>query len=140
MSATQRVATGVSGAAFFWNALLFTRALRARGITTDLGAAIDYSRALTMIDIGDREQEIVEPGERFGLRGEGHEGDGRGPSLPQPLGVAPLGDRPERRAVGKRDLAGHVGAEGKVVVDGARILDHLEVQRGRLPRPETLPG
>jgi hypothetical protein len=56
MSATQRVATGVSGAAFFWNALLFTRALRARGITTDLGAAIDYSRALTMIDIGDREQ------------------------------------------------------------------------------------
>jgi len=48
--------TGVSGGAFFWNALLFTRALRAQGITTDLGAAIDYSRALTMIDIGDREQ------------------------------------------------------------------------------------
>jgi uncharacterized protein with von Willebrand factor type A (vWA) domain len=48
--------TGVSGGAFFWNALLFTRALRARGITTDLGAAIDYSRALTLIDIGDREQ------------------------------------------------------------------------------------
>ena len=46
----------VSGSAFFWNALLFTRALRAGGLTTDLGAAIDYSRALTLIDIGDREQ------------------------------------------------------------------------------------
>jgi uncharacterized protein len=48
--------SGVSGGAFFWNALLFTRALRAEGLTTDLGAAIDYSRALTLIDIGDREQ------------------------------------------------------------------------------------
>jgi uncharacterized protein with von Willebrand factor type A (vWA) domain len=47
---------GVSGSAFFWNALLFTRALRAEGITTDIGAAIDYSRALTLIDIGDRQQ------------------------------------------------------------------------------------
>ena len=36
--------------------MLFTRALRAEGLTTDLGAAIDYSRALTLIDIGDREQ------------------------------------------------------------------------------------
>jgi uncharacterized protein with von Willebrand factor type A (vWA) domain len=48
--------SGVSGESFFWNALLFTRALRAQGITTDLGAAIDYSRALTLVDIGDREQ------------------------------------------------------------------------------------
>ena len=47
---------GVSGSAFFWNALLFTRALRASGLRTDLGAAIDYSRALTLIDIGEREQ------------------------------------------------------------------------------------
>ena len=47
---------GVSGSAFFWNALLFTRALRAAGISTDIGAAIDYSRALTLIDIGEREQ------------------------------------------------------------------------------------
>ena len=49
-------APGVSGGAFFWNALLFTRALRAAGLRTDLGAAIDYSRALTLIDIGEREQ------------------------------------------------------------------------------------
>ncbi|MFO7531605.1 MAG: VWA domain-containing protein [Candidatus Limnocylindrales bacterium] len=48
--------SGVSGSAFFWNALLFTRALRAAGISTDIGAAIDYSRALTLIDIGEREQ------------------------------------------------------------------------------------
>jgi uncharacterized protein with von Willebrand factor type A (vWA) domain len=56
MAGPGRSVTGVSGGAFFWNALLFTRALRAQGITTDLGAAIDYSRALTLIDIGDREQ------------------------------------------------------------------------------------
>jgi uncharacterized protein with von Willebrand factor type A (vWA) domain len=48
--------SGVSGGAFFWNALLFTRALRSAGLTTDIGAAIDYSRALTLVDIGDREQ------------------------------------------------------------------------------------
>lgn len=47
---------GISGGAFFWNALLFTRMLRSEGITTDIGATIDYSRALTLVDIGDREQ------------------------------------------------------------------------------------
>ena len=52
----QQPVPGVSGGAFFWNALLFTRALRAAGLRTDLGAAIDYSRALTLIDIGEREQ------------------------------------------------------------------------------------
>jgi uncharacterized protein with von Willebrand factor type A (vWA) domain len=51
-----RHTSSLSGGAFFWNALLFTRALRAAGLTTDLGAAIDYSRALTLIDIGEREQ------------------------------------------------------------------------------------
>jgi hypothetical protein len=49
-------APGVSGSAFFWNTLLFTRALRAAGLRTDIGGAIDYSRALTLVDIGDREQ------------------------------------------------------------------------------------
>ncbi len=56
MTEPSRVVAGVSGGAFFWNALLFTRALRSEGITTDIGAAIDYSRALTLIDIGEREQ------------------------------------------------------------------------------------
>lgn len=46
----------VSGGSFFWNALLFTRALRSAGVTTDVGGAIDYSRALTLVDIGDREE------------------------------------------------------------------------------------
>ncbi len=56
MTGASTAVAGVSGRAFFWNALLFTRALRTGGITTDIGAAIDYSRALTLIDIGDREQ------------------------------------------------------------------------------------
>lgn len=56
MAAVDPAPRGISGSAFFWNALLFTRALRAAGLTTDIGAAIDYSRALTLIDIGEREQ------------------------------------------------------------------------------------
>jgi uncharacterized protein with von Willebrand factor type A (vWA) domain len=56
MNQPDRAVAGVSGGAFFWNALLFTRALRAEGVTTDIGGALDYSRALTLIDIGDREQ------------------------------------------------------------------------------------
>ncbi len=56
LSVPERRTVGVSGGAFFWNALLFTRALRSAGLTTHVGAAIDYSRALTLIDIGEREQ------------------------------------------------------------------------------------
>jgi uncharacterized protein with von Willebrand factor type A (vWA) domain len=56
MSARPDPVTVVSGSTFYWNALLFTRALRAAGISTDIGGAIDYSRALTLVDIGDREQ------------------------------------------------------------------------------------
>ena len=33
----------------------FGRALRAAGITTDLGAAVDFTRALTLIDVGERD-------------------------------------------------------------------------------------
>src|SRR5258706_1344366 len=33
----------------------FGRALRAAGITTDLGAAVDFARALTLIDMGERD-------------------------------------------------------------------------------------
>jgi uncharacterized protein with von Willebrand factor type A (vWA) domain len=56
VAAAEGLPVSVSGGAFFWNALLFTRALRAAGLTTHLGAAIDYSRALTLIDIGEREE------------------------------------------------------------------------------------
>ena len=56
MSVQHDPVNGISGGAFFWNALLFTRALRTQGLSTDIGAAIDYSRALTLIDIGEREQ------------------------------------------------------------------------------------
>src|SRR3954471_3985385 len=33
----------------------FGRALRAAGVATDLGAAVDFARALTMVDMGERE-------------------------------------------------------------------------------------
>jgi len=44
------------GAVFLKNAVLFTRALRSAGVPTDLGGALDFARALTLVDIGDRTQ------------------------------------------------------------------------------------
>ena len=46
----------VSGGTFVANALLFAWALRGRGIPTDLGGVVDFVRALTIVDIGDRTQ------------------------------------------------------------------------------------
>ena len=44
------------GSTFLRNAVLFTRALRSAGVVTDLGGALDFARALTLVDIGDRTQ------------------------------------------------------------------------------------
>ncbi len=44
------------GAVFLKNAVLFTRALRSSGVPTDLGGALDFARAMTLVDIGDRTQ------------------------------------------------------------------------------------
>ena len=44
------------GTNFLRNAVLFTRALRSAGVPTDLGGALDFARALTLVDIGDRTQ------------------------------------------------------------------------------------
>ena len=44
------------GAIFLKNAVLFTRALRSAGVPTDLRGALDFARALTLVDIGDRAQ------------------------------------------------------------------------------------
>jgi len=55
--AADHPATGaVSGDTFVANALLFAWALRGRGIPTDLGGVVDFVRALTIVDIGDRTQ------------------------------------------------------------------------------------
>ncbi len=51
-----RTATLVDGERFTGNAVRFARALRQAGLTTDLGAAIDFARALGLVEIGDREQ------------------------------------------------------------------------------------
>ena len=44
------------GAVFVRNAVLFTRALRSAGVPTDLRGALDFARALTLVDLGDRTQ------------------------------------------------------------------------------------
>ncbi|MFI5291698.1 MAG: hypothetical protein ACHQ02_02410, partial [Candidatus Limnocylindrales bacterium] len=46
----------VDGRRLVGEAVGFGRALRAGGLAVDLGAAIDFSRALTLVDVGDREQ------------------------------------------------------------------------------------
>ena len=44
------------GTVFLKNAVLFTRALRSAGVPTDVRGALDFARALTLVDIGDRTQ------------------------------------------------------------------------------------
>jgi uncharacterized protein len=44
------------GRVFVHNAVLFTRALRAAGLPTDLGGALDFARALTLVELADRGQ------------------------------------------------------------------------------------
>jgi uncharacterized protein len=44
------------GTVFLKNSVLFTRALRSAGVPTDLRGALDFARALTLVDIGDRTQ------------------------------------------------------------------------------------
>ena len=46
----------VDGRRLLSEAVGFGRALRAAGLHIDLGAAVDYARALPLVDIGDREQ------------------------------------------------------------------------------------
>ncbi len=51
-----RTALLVDGERFTGSSVRFARALRVAGLTTDLGAAIDFARALGLVEIGDREQ------------------------------------------------------------------------------------
>ena len=46
----------VDGRRLLSEAVGFGRALRAAGLSVDLGAAIDYARSLTLVEIADREQ------------------------------------------------------------------------------------
>ncbi len=48
--------SAIDGRRFLGRAVRFARELRLAGLATDLGAAIDFSRALGVIELGDREQ------------------------------------------------------------------------------------
>ena len=48
--------SAVDGRRFLGRAVRFARELRLAGLATDLGAAIDFSRALGVVELGDREQ------------------------------------------------------------------------------------
>ena len=53
-----RLPTGqtIDGRRLLGQAVRFGRALRAEGLGIDLGASIDFARAMTLVDLGDREQ------------------------------------------------------------------------------------
>lgn len=57
----------ISGAALLSSVLGFGRELKAEGLTADLAAVLDFCRALTLIDIGDRE-EVRAAGEALFVR------------------------------------------------------------------------
>src|SRR6188474_3380836 len=46
----------IDGRRLLGEAVGFGRALRAAGLSVDLGAAVDYARSLTLVEVGDREQ------------------------------------------------------------------------------------
>src|SRR5829696_8946424 len=46
----------IDGRRLLREAVGFGRALRAAGLAVDLGAAVDYARALPLVDMGEREQ------------------------------------------------------------------------------------
>ena len=46
----------VDGRRLLTEAVGFGRALRAARLSVDLGAAVDFARALTLVDLGEREQ------------------------------------------------------------------------------------
>jgi hypothetical protein len=46
----------VDGGRLLRQAVVFARSLRTAGLSVDLGAVIDFTRALTLVDVGDREQ------------------------------------------------------------------------------------
>ena len=46
----------VDGGRLLRQAVVFARTLRTAGLSVDLGAVIDFTRALTLVDLGDREQ------------------------------------------------------------------------------------
>jgi hypothetical protein len=46
----------VDGGRMLRQAVVFARSLRTAGLSVDLGAVIDFTRALTLVDLGDREQ------------------------------------------------------------------------------------
>ena len=50
------VAGAFDGRVFVHNTILFTRALRAAGVATDLSGALDFSRALALVELADRDQ------------------------------------------------------------------------------------
>ncbi|MFN8619429.1 MAG: VWA domain-containing protein [Chloroflexota bacterium] len=67
MTAPREPGPEISGPALLSSVLAFGRELKREGLTADLAAVLDFCRALTLIDIGDRE-EVKAAGEALFVR------------------------------------------------------------------------
>jgi uncharacterized protein with von Willebrand factor type A (vWA) domain len=105
----------VDGRRLLNEAVGFGRALRAAGLPIDLGAAVDYARALTLVDLGSREQVRAAGEAVFVRRRDDREpydvvfdrwwrargrrsGDFQAPALQRPDGTETDGDEPTGQA------------------------------------------
>lgn len=99
----------VDGRRLLAEAVGFGRALRRAGLSIDLGAAIDYARALTLVEVGEREtvraagatvfvrrrddREVYDRVFERWWRRRGRPLPGEGPALEQPQEDAPAGEQ-----------------------------------------------
>src|SRR5918995_6335238 len=105
----------VDGRRLLHEAVGFGRALRAAGLAIDMGAAVDYARALPLVDIGSREQVRAAGETVFVRRRDDREtydivfdrwwrarsrrsGDFQAPALQHPDGTDSEGDDPTGQA------------------------------------------
>jgi uncharacterized protein with von Willebrand factor type A (vWA) domain len=107
----------------------FGRALRAAGIATDLGAAVDFTRALTLVDVGERETVRAAGQAVFVRRRDDREvydrvfarwWRRRGRKRPQTDGPTVLTDDPTAEPA-EDGLASPAGEEGTIGDDANRI-------------------
>ena len=139
-----RISLVVDGERFTGSAVRFARALRLAGLTTDLGAAIDFARALALVDIGEREQVRAAGAALFVRRRDDLEiydavfarfWRARGRRLGEDGPTSMAADPEEVQA--EEDEAGGVAAEDGA--DGRSREDRATASRSRATRTATTP-
>jgi uncharacterized protein with von Willebrand factor type A (vWA) domain len=126
----------VDGRRLVREAVVFSRTLRSVGLGVDLGAVIDFARALTLVEIGDREQVKAAGAAIFVRRRDEREpyGIAFDRFWRQRGGLLPEGPTPA--ALERPDLAGESDeGEGGTADDSARAGADADASVGGVPVP-----